>query len=230
MKASFKRHLQEEHGNAALFMIGMLSIMMVLFIFVFNIAKIFAVKEEAQTTTQQASLAATSVLYDQIDDAINDYETSIIGTVDSYPESIEKKIQKKKEELHADPSYNDYSDNEISLEAMDIVLTDELRHGVGKKKLDETLEQHIRNGILPDMMAQARETISDNDGNLSGSTLVIEDGQVFVHASNTVKGTTIKGFFHNLKGDLFQTSGGPKIDFIEELDHFPNKIERSLDY
>lgn len=95
MRASVKAYLQEERGNAALFMIGLLSIMMVLFVFVFNLSKIFAVKEEANTTAQQASLAATSVLYDQLDEAIEEYEKGLIGTVDSYPESIGQKIEKR---------------------------------------------------------------------------------------------------------------------------------------
>ncbi|RDI37949.1 Tad domain-containing protein [Falsibacillus pallidus] len=230
MKARISACLKEERGNAALFMIGMLGIMMVLFVFVFNLTKVFAVKEEAQTTTQQASLAATAVLYGGLDEAIKDYETTLIGTVDSLPESIEMKIDKKKVELQSDSSYSDYSNNEISLEAMDIVLTDELRHGIGNKKLDEVLEQHIRNEILPEMMKQARQTILDNHGKLTGAQLVIENGQVYVRASNKVSGTSIKGFFHNLTGDLFQTSGGPKVDFMEELDYFPHEIVRSLDY
>lgn len=231
MKARVKACLQQERGNAALFMIGLLSIMMVLFVFVFNLTKIFAVKEEANTTAQQASLAATSVLYDQLDEAIEEYEKEIIGIVDSYPESIEQKIEKKETELQSDAGYNDYSVNEIKLEAMDIVLTDELRHGIGRKELDYKLGQEITNGILPDMMSQAQSTILENDGNLSEATLSIKDGQVFVHASNTVEGTAFKGFFQDLKEDLFQTSAGPKVDFIEELSAFQNKVvEKSLDY
>ncbi|PFG03893.1 Tad domain-containing protein [Bacillus sp. es.034] len=231
MRARFKASLQEERGNAALFMIGLLSIMMVLFVFVFNLSKIFAVKEEANTTAQQASLAATSVLYDQLDEAIEEYEKGIIGTVDSYPESIEQKIEKKETQLRSDADYNDYSENEIKLEAMDIVLTDELRHGIGKKDLDRKLGQEIYNGILPDMESQAKSTILENDGNLTDATLTIKDGQVFVHASNTMEGTAFKGFFQDIKEDLFQTSAGPKVDFIEELSNFHNKeVERSLDY
>ncbi|BCB02162.1 Tad domain-containing protein [Bacillus sp. KH172YL63] len=231
MRASVKAYLQEERGNAALFMIGLLSIMMVLFVFVFNLSKIFAVKEEANTTAQQASLAATSVLYDQLDEAIEEYEKGLIGTVDSYPESIGQKIEKKESQLRSDPGYNDYSENEIKLEAMDIVLTEELRHGIGKEDLDYQLGQDIYNGILPEMVSQAKSTILENGGNLTDATLTIKNGQVFVHASNTMDGTAFKGFFQGIKEDLFQTSAGPRADFIEELSNFHNQeVERSLDY
>ncbi|MCR8850840.1 pilus assembly protein TadG-related protein [Rossellomorea sp. SC111] len=231
MRARVKAYLQEERGNAALFMIGLLSIMMVLFVFVFNLSKIFAVKEEANTTAQQASLAATSVLYDQLDEAIEKYESrEIIGVVDSHPESIEEKIEKKEIQLRSDAGYNDYSENEIKLEAIDIVLTEELRHGLGKDKLDDILGEEIYQQTLPDMVSQAKSTIIQNDGNLTDATLTIKDGQVFVHASNTMEGTSFKGFFQDIKEDLFQTSAGPKVDFIEELSNFQNKeVERFLD-
>jgi Putative Flp pilus-assembly TadE/G-like len=230
MRAKVKACLQQEHGNAALFMIGLLSIMMVLFVFVFNLTQIFAVKEEANTTAQQASLAATSVLYDQLDEAIEKYEKSIIGTVDSSPETIGQKIEKKEIQLRSDAGYNEYSENEIKLEAMDIVLTEELRHGLGKDKLDDIMGEEIYQRTLSDMVSQAKSTILENGGNLTDATLTIKNGQVFVHASNTMEGTAFKGFFQDIKEDLFQTSAGPKVDFIEELSNFHKKeVEKSLD-
>jgi Flp pilus assembly protein TadG len=55
MKVRVLDIVRQERGNAALLMIGLLSIMMVLFIFVFNLTKIFAVKEEAtQLPSKQA--------------------------------------------------------------------------------------------------------------------------------------------------------------------------------
>jgi hypothetical protein len=228
MKARVKDIVRQERGNAAILMIGLLSIMMVLFIFVINLSKIFAVKEEANTTAQQASLAATSVLYSQVDNVINDYEKTLEGKVDKIPESIGKKIQKKEIELQLDSSYDDYSDNEIELEAMDIVLTEELQRGVGKDQLHNMLNSELYETIK-DMEAQAQTTIIQNNGNISDATLVVDDGQVFVRASNTVEGTSFKGFFTDLKEDLFQTAGGPKIDFLTELSKFDVKIERSLD-
>jgi Putative Flp pilus-assembly TadE/G-like len=230
MKARVLDIVRQERGNAALLMIGLLSIMMVLFIFVFNLTKIFAVKEEASTTAQQASLAATSVLYSQVDEVISDYEKTLEGTVDKVPESIGMKIQKKEIELRSSSSYDDYSDNEIKLEAMDIVLTEELQRGVGKDKLHDMLNEELYQTTLKDMQSQAQTTIIQNNGNLTDATLVIDDGQVFVRASNTVEGTSYKGFFTDLKEDLFQTAGGPKIDFLTELRNFNVEVERSLDY
>jgi hypothetical protein len=111
---------------------------------------------------------------------------------------------------------------------LDIVLTEELQRGVGKDQLHDMLNIELYETIK-EMEAQAQTTIIQNNGNLSGATLVVDDGQVFVRASNTVEGTSFKGFFTDLKEDLFQTAGGPKIDFLTELNNFDVKIERSLD-
>jgi hypothetical protein len=229
MKLEVKRILQNESGNIALFVIGILAIMMVLFVFILNLSKVFAVKEQANSTSQQASLAATAVLYDQIEVAIKRYEDETLpGLVEQHPKSIAEKIDEKIIELNSDPDYSDYSQNEISIEAIDFVLIDELRHGFGKKDLAEILEEEIEQDIIKSMTSEARQTILENEGNLQGATLKIEAGQVYVKASNTVEATSYDGFFNNFAEELFQTSAGPKIDFLEHIPSF-DVGDRSLE-
>ena len=78
-----KNILKSEEGNAALFLLGLLSIMMVLFVFVVNLTQVLAVKERANTTAQQASLAATSVFYEEIWHSIDEYERTLIGVIEN---------------------------------------------------------------------------------------------------------------------------------------------------
>ncbi|MBM7588266.1 hypothetical protein JOC86_004863 [Bacillus pakistanensis] len=229
MKLEVKRIFQNERGNIALFVIGILAIMMVLFVFILNLSKVFAVKEQANSTSQQASLAATAVLYDQIEVAIKKYEDETLpGLIDKHPKSIAEKIDEKIIELNSNPNYSDYSSNEISIEAVDIVLRDELSKGIGKEELAKTLEDEIEQNIIKSMTSEARQTILENNGNLQGATLTIDDGQVHVKASNTVEATSYDGFFNNFAEELFQTSAGPKIDFLEYIPFF-GVGERSLE-
>jgi hypothetical protein len=225
MKLKVKETLQNERGNIALFVIGILAIMMILFVFVLNLSKVFAVKEQANTTAQQASIAATAVLYGELESVIAEYETSFTGEVDSHPETIGEKVDEKIIDLNSDPDYNDYSANEISVEALDIVLIEELEHGVGKEELAEKLEGELEHDIIKKMKVEAKETIVENGGNLEGATLKIDDGQVYVEASNTVEGISYKGFFANFSDELFQQSGGPKIDFLEHIPLFDVGVE-----
>ncbi len=220
MVSRLKEYVQNEQGNVALFVIGILSVMAILFVFVFNLAIIFSVKEESSTTAQQASLAATSVLYDQIDQAIIEYENEIIGIVDSYPETIEEKIDQKKIDIQSDSRFVDYSANERSLEAVDLVLVQELNSGIGRHLLASKLESEIEHEIIKNMKVAAKETILNNGGNLEGATMKIVNGQVHVKASNTVKPTTFNGYFQGITEQLFQSSAGPKIDFLEEIPYF----------
>jgi Putative Flp pilus-assembly TadE/G-like len=225
MKLKVKETLQNERGNIALFVIGILAVMMILFVFVLNLSKVFAVKEQADSTTQQASIAATAVMYEELEGVIAEYETWLIGKLDSYPETIGEKVDEKIIDLNSDPDYNDYSANEISIEALDMVLIEELEHGFGKKELAEKLEDEIEHDIVKKMKNKARQTIVENGGNLEGATLEIENGQVYVKASNTVEGTSYKGFFDNFSDELFQQSGGPKMDFLEHIPFFDVGVE-----
>jgi hypothetical protein len=225
MKLKVKETLENERGNIALFVIGILAVMMISFVFILNLSNVFAVKEQANTTTQQASIAATAVLYEELDGVIAEYENMIIGIVDSYPETIAEKVDEKIIALNSDSDYSDYSANEISIAALDIVLIEELEHGIGKEELAMKLETEIEQDIIKKMKDAARQTIVDNGGNLEGASLEIKNGQVFVVASNTVETTSFKDIINHFSDELFQQSGGPKIDFLEHIPFFDVGLE-----
>ncbi|WP_054752472.1 pilus assembly protein TadG-related protein [Piscibacillus salipiscarius] len=56
-----KKILNNERGNIAIFVLGLLIINMVLFVFVLNLGSVFATKEKSASIAQQASMVATSV-------------------------------------------------------------------------------------------------------------------------------------------------------------------------
>lgn len=72
-----KKIFNNQKGNIALFTLGMLSIMMILFILVINLSSALATKEKSETTVTQASLAATSAFYESIGKVIKDYGESL---------------------------------------------------------------------------------------------------------------------------------------------------------
>ncbi|WP_370296568.1 pilus assembly protein TadG-related protein [Rossellomorea marisflavi] len=229
MRAEWFERARNEEGNSALFVIGLMGIMMILFVFVLNFAKVFAVKEEAMTTSQQASLAATAVFYEEMNRWIEEYEDEK-GILEKLLDgkSIPEKIEEKKSDLAGKGKYRDYSDNELSIEALDLVMRDVLTKGDANPDLHNELAREIEYTMMPLMMSEARDTIIKNGGNTSGATIAVKNGQVYVRASNTMEGTSFKGFFTDLKEDLFQDAAGPKIDFWEDV-RYLNIGERSLD-
>lgn len=219
-------YLQTEKGNISLFTIGLLSIMIILFIVVLNLSKILAVKEEANKTSQQASLVATSILYEEIWDSVNKYEDTIIGKVDKYPETISEKVDKRTLLLQGQSKYREYTSNEIRLEAIDQVFTEELKNGIGKDDFKDILKADIEYQIFPDMRSAVQDSIRNNDGSLSGAKIGFDDGRIYVKASNNFIATSYDGFLKDFSKKLFQRSTGPKIDFISELNiHLSSSLE-----
>lgn len=216
--------LRNERGNITLFTVGSMIIVMLMFIFVINLAKVFAVKEQAHTSAQQASLAATAVLYDEIWTAIDKYEITIMGLVDSYPKTIEQKVDERTIALNN--SHPDWSGNEAYVEAIDQVLIEEMNSGVGTEELRQALQNELNPSIIYSMKEQARQTILANGGTLTGAEMeLFHDNRVYVKAANTMESIDYGSIFHSFKDDVYQTGAGPEINFLEELHSWSDRIE-----
>ncbi|HYK72887.1 MAG TPA: Tad domain-containing protein [Pseudoneobacillus sp.] len=216
-----------QKGNTMLFTLGMLSIMMVMFIFVVNLTKVLAVKEQSNTTAQQASLAVTSILYESLWEKFKDYkEIPVLPETPGLPvnKSIEEKVEEREMDLRTNSSYAHFSEKELHIEAIDQILVEELQKPTGKK-LKEQMELEMSYQILPEMKDVARETILDNNGNLEESQLFIKNNRIEIKASQTVKATTFGEFFKGLEDRLFQQSAGPKISFLSELSGWSDRTE-----
>ncbi|WP_409273226.1 pilus assembly protein TadG-related protein [Neobacillus sp. SCS-31] len=214
-----KELLRQEDGNTALFLMGMIGIMMIMFVFVFNLAQVFAVKEQANTTAQQASLAATSVLYNRVWEKIKDHSdvpAPVPLPVPVILETIEEKVDNRILDLNSNPRFSKFSNNEIRLEAIDQVVTEELEKPQGRIFLKPKIEAELPYA-LSEMQDAVRETILANGGNTSEAKMFIKDNQIHVKASNTVEGTAYGKFFGDLKEKLFQESAGPEVKFLEKF-------------
>ncbi|MFS0784432.1 pilus assembly protein TadG-related protein [Bacillus sp. 1P06AnD] len=209
--------LKREDGNIALFVLGMLSIMMVLFVFVFNLSKVFAVKEQSSSAAQQASLAATSAFYDSLWDRVKDYSSP------AAPEKTIADLVAEREGQLEGGLFSDDSANERHIQAIDDVIADQMQSDLDFYALmNESLPF-----ILEDAMQAAGSNLSKNGGNSVDAQWWIKDGQMYMKSSMDVKGTPYKGFMQ-FKEQLFQQSGGPKITFLDQLPHYYNTDPRSI--
>ncbi|PPA68652.1 Tad domain-containing protein [Jeotgalibacillus proteolyticus] len=214
----WKSIIQNQKGNTIIFVLGLTSVMMVMFVLVINLAGALVVKEQAASTAQQASLAATAELYSHLPQVIEDYESEIIGIVDKYPESIQEKIDKEIQRL-AQGEMSGYTINEIQNKAMDNVLTDEITSGLGDDLLREKIEEELQYDWSLRMREIARQVILSNGGTLEGATITFfDDGQIRVKATHKADPVDYDGFFAGLSENLTKASAGPEIQFLKELD------------
>lgn len=209
----FKKHFQNEDGNIALFVLGMLSIIMILLIFVINLGGALATKEQSGTTAQQASMAASSVLYEEVRRVVYEYEDETLeGALQAFFEDIEEMVDEKASELSGRGNYADWTQNEIELEAFDQVLSDELNKDVVRSKLNELLEDEP---IETKVINKTKSTIVANDGVLEGAELAVMDDRFYVRAGNELEMVSFDGYMEGIKENVYQESAGPKINFLD---------------
>ncbi|WP_345242936.1 Tad domain-containing protein [Pontibacillus salipaludis] len=211
------KHLKEEDGSITIFVIGILALMMVLFVFVMNLSSVLAVKDQANTTSQQASLAATSVLYEEVQNLIGDYEEDTFeGKVNSFFEEFDEKVEERKDDLRRNGSYSEWTNHELRLEAIDQVLEEELDKPASRAKLREYFDDEM-DEIIRKMRQKAKASISANGGSLEEAEMKIDNNRIYVRASNEFQSTGFKRVLADLKENIFRSSAGPKINFLSDI-------------
>ncbi|WP_174614153.1 Tad domain-containing protein [Virgibacillus ihumii] len=216
------KSIRNEDGNIALFVLGMLSIIMILLVFVLNLGAALATKEDSATTVQQASLSGSSVLYEEVRKVIYDYEHDTLeGALQAFFKNIEEDVDDRATVLANSGGYSDWSRNEIEVEAFDQVLTEELNKEVVRQKLHELLRNK---NIEQKVINEVKETITDNGGKLEGAVLYIRNNQFYVRAANEMEGISFDEYMEGIKENVYQESAGPKIDFLDEVWNYSNTI------
>ncbi|GAE94472.1 hypothetical protein JCM21714_3632 [Gracilibacillus boraciitolerans JCM 21714] len=116
--------------------------------------------------------------------------------------------------MSQNPTYNDWSANEIELEAFDQVLNTwlndlEVRAIILMILSSENIEQKVINEV--------KSSILKNDGELEDAKLAIHNNRFHVKASNKMKSVNWSDHIDDFEENVFQESSGPKIDFLELL-------------
>ncbi len=209
--------VKNERGNISIFVLGLLVILAVMFVLVLNLSNVLVAKEQANSAAQQASLAATAELYDKMYEVIEEYESEVIGLVDSYPENIEEKVDKEVERLSAG-EMSGYTLNEIQTEAFDRVLAEELSKGLGDDLLRKKIEEELEFDWSIRIRQTARNAILANGGSLEDAELkLFEDGRIVVSASRDIEITDSNGWLSGVEENIARTSAGPEMSFVKEL-------------
>ncbi|MDN7244891.1 pilus assembly protein TadG-related protein [Planococcus shenhongbingii] len=163
--------LENEQGNVALFVLGLISIMILLFLLILNLAGALIVKEQAVSTSQQAALAATATLYEELPGFILSYEKDLKKFIEEEEAAKEKEEAAKEEESPEEPaepevpeapveekkekSIDELIDEEaekLSGEMADYTLN-EIRNEAIDRILAKELDKGLGNGMLKEKMS-----------------------------------------------------------------------------
>ncbi|WP_197468145.1 hypothetical protein [Fictibacillus phosphorivorans] len=207
---------------------GLMGVTMIMFLVVLSFSKVFAIKEKASTASEQASYAATSVIYEVVMESVEEYDRSLPGKVDEViDKTLKEKIEEKKEERL---TFNPFlSENEAKIEAINEVISDELKNGGGPGQgLGLGVRKELLNKILLDKLTsdstnqRIRSAVADiimnNDGLLEGTTIdYLDKYQIKIETSARYEALKYDELIPEDKRKLKQKAKGPEIDFIKEL-------------
>ncbi|QRG68220.1 TadE/TadG family type IV pilus assembly protein [Brevibacillus choshinensis] len=204
-------HVRNERGNVTILVLTIFFfLLLVIFSVLFNISTIFVDKEVAANSAQQASLAATDIIYDEAEEAIHTYDRSIKSWTD--PIFIWPLVEEQMKSIQA--SHPDWSSSEVRFEAIDRVLLSAI-------PTYPTLEMYVVIGLhqassqIPGVVT---DILASNKSTLSGSSLKLFNGEDRIEVRTSVRyesKTFGLDFMPEHAEQIYQTGESRKIGFIQ---------------
>ncbi|MED4785105.1 TadE/TadG family type IV pilus assembly protein [Brevibacillus choshinensis] len=203
--------LRNERGNMTILVLTVFFFMLlVIFTVLFNFSSVFVDKEVAANSAELASLAATDVIYDEVEEAIHSYDHSIVNWID--PVYIWPLVEEEMKSIEA--ANPDWSSSEVQFEAIDRVLLvaipvypDLLTHVViGLDQASSDIP-----GVVTDILASNKST-------LSGSSIKLFNGEDRIEVRTSVRyesKTFGMDFMPKHAEQIYQTGKSRTIGFVK---------------
>lgn len=205
-----KQHIRNERGSGVILTIFSLAIVGIMLILVLNITMAFTKKEQASIAAEHASLAATSAIYDEVNDVVNSH-VKIMGVEDGIDilEPLIDKVNARKASLNS----SGLSSNEIHIQAVNEVLVAEIPDDpILKVKL-----KHAVSRAKADVPAIIKDIIDANGGKDADPVWKFRDYQIVVEAKTEFKAANQEKIIFASDQDIPQVGTGPEIPFLETL-------------
>jgi hypothetical protein len=192
---------------------------LIMFTLLFNMSTIFVDKEVASNSAQQASIAATEVVYDEMKEAIRLYDLSITHLYN--PVYISPQVNE--EEAYLRSAHPEWSDSEVRFNAIDRVL-DRNIPGNGELYSYVNLGLVQAQSKIPEIVG---EILEDNGAVRSGSvvTFLTSDLRIEVETSVRYQSETFGlEFLDTHTDEVTQTAQSRRIAFAEVMGFLRNRI------
>ena len=157
------KYVSNERGNSVFYIIWLLGISAVIFVIVINIAKVYVVKQQASTATQQAAFAGTIVLLEVTQEGIENFDSDLTksATQKYWMEESPFKIKLMKKWMNW--SLQDIDLQLAYIKAYNEVLPEKIKkHPQFKKEMKETFQDSDLSGKL---LSTVQSTIMANEAN-----------------------------------------------------------------
>lgn len=210
------KYLSNERGNSAFYIIWLLGISAVIFVIVINIAKVYVVKQQASTATQQAAFAGTIVFLEVTQKGIENFDSDLTKSTAQKledGESIQEQIDVKVDKLVS----QDVDLQQAYIKAYNEVLPGKLRkHPQFEMEMKETFRD---SGLRGKLLSAVQSTITANEANADDVEVLLSDTKwrVEVTADATYKTITDGTYLQSFTSDIKQKGVGPSLKYLEYI-------------
>jgi hypothetical protein len=211
-----KRYIDNEKGNSIFFILWLFGIVAVVFLIVANIAKIYVVQAQANSSVEQAAFAGTSVLIDETTKTIEKFDSSGISAAQKALDgnkSINEQIEEKQQELEDSGKASDLA----YIQALNDVLPGELEeHPLLKKAFSKNFSDSTFNSRIQNA---AQSILTDNDANPEDMDIILstEDWRIEVKSTATFESISDNKLIKVFQEKIPQKGYGPKLKYLEKV-------------
>ncbi|WP_433746753.1 pilus assembly protein TadG-related protein [Falsibacillus pallidus] len=212
--------INNQRGSMTIMVLWLMVLTGVMLVIGVNFAKAYAVKEKASIGAEQASIAATDVIYDHVLTAVSDYDQSLIGIGHGVikGKSIRHRIEDEQQKIMWGSSMNTSQALQV---AVNRVMKEELpKNDILKDMVLEELDR--AKDEIPSVVA---DTIVQNHGENSNYKIKMFDSQqrIVIESRAKFESVTDGNLFSRFTKKIPQVGKGPSIPFIENVD-WPDQI------
>ncbi|WP_060206630.1 Tad domain-containing protein [Sporosarcina koreensis] len=210
------KYLDNERGSGLVYILWIMVTSIVICVVVLNIAKVYAVKQQAVNATQLAALAGTSVLVLATKDAIKEFD------IDSEVEEVieQRTLQRENDEKSIGElidekagEYRGLAKDIAYIKAMNDILPPRM---AAYGELNSLVNKHV-GGVKESFKRTVRDVVKKNGGNEERIEVTFtSEYRVEVEADVTYEAITdsAEEYIKSMTNEVPQKGYGPSLEFL----------------
>ncbi|GAA0497292.1 hypothetical protein GCM10008986_25330 [Salinibacillus aidingensis] len=209
--------MSDEKGNASLFLLWVLGIVVILFAIIINITKVFLVGSEASYTVQQAALAGSSVYIKESKAAIEEFDNHLAASIDFKLNHGGKSLGELVREQQDAHEGTGLSSDQAYIKALNDVLPSEID---AHDQLKNTFRSRLNSSSFSTAISNAVQSVirDSEEANSEDTTIVLSNSEWRLEVESSVTFESITGVNIPLFKDKIPARGeGPKFIYLENV-------------
>lgn len=211
------KHLKNEKGSAAIYLLWLMTVIIVLTLIIVNIAKVYAVKQQASTAAQLGAFAATSEILFATEEAIKEFDEAMLEALEEGEEyePLWGEIKERKNSLVA----MGYDDEKAYIKTLNEMLPGRLGNPILKGYFNAKFL--VNSALSTRIYHTVQEVVRENEGNEEHLEIVISDEKyrVEVKTDATFEAIANGKYIDSFKKDIPQIGYGPELSYLQYILH-----------